>query len=215
MKIRMGKYPMRDLINLITEAQLGDYIRVTTSDPDADFWIERRGSAQTVGRPSRTYLPHGYGITVTDRSRILPDYLYYVFEHLFRSHAWEKIAHGATSLVNLKKGDIEGIALREDAQPENGQNGQTQNGQQTNQPTNQSNTAPTSTAATAPSNTSTTQSTAPIVPIGAGNSSTTTAAGNDEVTSSPTAADSKPSEVNEAVLEWVVKYLGEHLRKAQ
>jgi hypothetical protein len=37
----------------MTNRKLGDFIEVRTNYPDADFWIERRVSAETVGRPSK------------------------------------------------------------------------------------------------------------------------------------------------------------------
>lgn len=112
---------MRDIITLAEQANrslvestamyLGDLISVSTTTDDADFWIERRGSTETVGRPTKTPSPHAYGIKVTATDVLDPQYLYYMMQHLWSSGKWRQVATGTTALVNIKKTDILNIPV--------------------------------------------------------------------------------------------------------
>lgn len=91
--------------------KLGDLIDLHVNYPEADFWIERRGSAETVGKPSRSFLEHGIGIKVRDTETLLPGYLYYVMEHLWMQGVWKKKAKGTTNLVNIRTSDVADIEI--------------------------------------------------------------------------------------------------------
>tara|TARA_R100000742_G_C4262982_1_gene80827 strand:+ start:115 stop:1113 length:999 start_codon:yes stop_codon:yes gene_type:complete len=71
-----------------------------TNHPDADFWIARRGSSKTVGKPHKEFHPESIGITV-NREHLDPGYAYYLMEHLHQKGHWAERATGTTNLVNI------------------------------------------------------------------------------------------------------------------
>jgi len=91
--------------------KLGDLVTMSKGMEDADFWIEYRGSINTVGKPSKEYGPHKLGIKVTATDRLDPKYLYYMFMHLHNQGQFAKIANGTTNLVNIRIRDIANIPL--------------------------------------------------------------------------------------------------------
>lgn len=103
---------MRKLIDIIESAttgeagRLGDFVAVKTNDPSADFWMERRGGIDTVGRPMREFSPYAFGITITATDRLDANYLFYMMEHIWRMGAWRGIATGSTKLVNITAKDV-------------------------------------------------------------------------------------------------------------
>ena len=91
--------------------QLGDLVDIRLGMQDADFWIEYRGSVDTIGRPSKDYGPKKLGIKVTQTDVLNPKYLYYVFDHLYGRGFFKPMAKGATNLVNLRVDDIKRIPI--------------------------------------------------------------------------------------------------------
>lgn len=79
---------------------------------DADFYIKRRGSLETVGKPSKSYDEYAIGIKVKDSGLLHPDYLYYWFEHLYNTGYWKSVAKGTTNLVNITMDDLRNIEFR-------------------------------------------------------------------------------------------------------
>jgi hypothetical protein len=59
-----------------------------TNDPNADFWITRRGSMETVGRPHKEFAPESIGITV-NKEHLDPTYAYYMMQHLHGQGHWK------------------------------------------------------------------------------------------------------------------------------
>lgn len=98
-------------INETYEQKLGNLISIKIGDKNADFWIVRRGDINKVGTPTKTYNSQAYGIKVTDRTQILPDYLYYYFMYIQQTGYWKNMAHGTTKLVNIKLNDIKNIEV--------------------------------------------------------------------------------------------------------
>jgi hypothetical protein len=90
---------------------LGRVAEVKTNFPDADFWLQRRGSVNQVGKPSREFAEENIGIKVTNTDFVLPDYLYYAMEHLYQQGMWRQLATGTTKLVNIKTRDVKNLPL--------------------------------------------------------------------------------------------------------
>lgn len=78
---------------------------------EADFWLVRRGSLETIGQPVKTFSPYHIGVRVQQTGLILPDYLFYVFMHLHQSGQWRPLAHGTLELVHIRTEDVRNIAL--------------------------------------------------------------------------------------------------------
>ena len=75
--------------------RLKDVATIRLDFADADFWLVRRGSLETIGQPTKTYSPYYIGIRIEQTALILPDYLYYVFMHLHQVGQWKPLAHSA------------------------------------------------------------------------------------------------------------------------
>jgi len=93
------------------EMRLSDVATIRTNDPEAHFWLVRRGSAERCGEPVRVFNPEHIGIRVTRTDILLPDYLYYVMMHIHQSGHWKRLARGTLNLVNIRVSDILTIEL--------------------------------------------------------------------------------------------------------
>ena len=91
--------------------RLKDVATVRTNFEDADFWIRRKGSEKTVGKPTKEFDAEYIGIRVDQTGIILPEFLYYVFEYLHMRGDFERIAKGTLKLVHIKAEDVENIKL--------------------------------------------------------------------------------------------------------
>lgn len=92
-------------------SKLGDLISVEVGNPNADFWVVRRGSADTVGTPTRTFSEESYGITVKDRERLDSNFLFYMFQYVASQGYFKARAKGSLKLVNIIKNHITDIPL--------------------------------------------------------------------------------------------------------
>lgn len=96
---------------IITESRLGDFVVTGTNMPDADFWLVRRGSEQSVGGPTRDFNPEHIGIRVTAKHRIDSGYLYYVMQYLYNQGYWRDRNHGTLNLKNIRTQDVQNILV--------------------------------------------------------------------------------------------------------
>ena len=92
--------------------KLKHIVDLSIDNPDADFWIVRRGSAKQVGRPTKEYSPEHIGVTLTRPDLVIPDYLFYVFEFLANQGASVELGEGTTNLKTIKIRDLKNIPLR-------------------------------------------------------------------------------------------------------
>ncbi|EEE2004496.1 hypothetical protein CI266_004930 [Salmonella enterica subsp. enterica serovar Kotte] len=92
--------------------KLSDVATIKTNFPEADFWIVRRGSLKTVGKPEKVFNSEYIGIQITRRDILLPDYLYYCLIHLHQQNIWKGIATGSLALVNIRVSDVKEITLK-------------------------------------------------------------------------------------------------------
>lgn len=90
---------------------LSDVATIKTNFPDADFWIVRRGSLNSVGEPSYSFNKESIGVKVTRSDLVLSKYLYYCFLNLHISGVWKPLATGTLSLVNITTHDVKNIVL--------------------------------------------------------------------------------------------------------
>ena len=91
--------------------RLGDLIEAKIGLEDADFYIVRRGTPDAVGRPTKDYNPEHIGIRVTRTDVLLPQYLFYLMQHLHGQGHFRRVAKGTTALVGIRVGDITHIQL--------------------------------------------------------------------------------------------------------
>jgi len=85
---------------------------VKTNFPEADFWLIRVHSKDTVGKPVKEFKPEYIGIKVTETDWLDPDYLFYMFQYLQQSGEFAKIATGTTNRVNINISQVGSIVLK-------------------------------------------------------------------------------------------------------
>ena len=92
---------------------IGDVCIFKTNFPDADFWLQRKGSEKTVGTPIKEFNEENIGVKVMDkyRDQIDSNYLYYYFQYLHQKGMFEPISKGTLSLKNIRVSDIKSIPL--------------------------------------------------------------------------------------------------------
>lgn len=106
----VGRYSLGGKVRPRT---LEDVCDVRTGFPEADFWVQRKGSERTIGTPKKTYGSEDIGVRVKDeyRGRISPTYLFYAIEHLHMTGGFEPMAVGSLSLKNLRTTDLRSIPV--------------------------------------------------------------------------------------------------------
>jgi hypothetical protein len=92
--------------------KLSDVATIKTNFPEADFWIVRRGSLNTVGKPSYEFYAESIGVKVIRKDIILPRFLYYCFLNLHAQGKWGALAIGTLKLVSIRVSDVSSIVLR-------------------------------------------------------------------------------------------------------
>lgn len=92
---------------------IGDICIFKTNFPDADFWLQRKGSEKTVGTPTKDFYEENIGVKIMDdfRDRVDPGYLYYYFQFLHKQGVFAPIAHGTLALKNVRISDIKTIPI--------------------------------------------------------------------------------------------------------
>ncbi len=108
-------------------ATLGQVADLRTNFPEADFWIQMRGSEATVGKVWRTYGEPGsfgtksktanrymLGVKVKEEylDQIDPRYLAYLVEYLQGAGAFKNMSAGTLNLVHLRKREVGSIPLQ-------------------------------------------------------------------------------------------------------
>jgi len=91
--------------------KLSDVCTIQTNYPEAHFWIIRRGSAESVGKPVRVFYKEHIGIKVNRIDILLPDYLYYCFVSIHNTGYWKRLATGTLNLVHIRVSDVRTIEL--------------------------------------------------------------------------------------------------------
>lgn len=105
------KRKKRSINESAAPSRLGDLITVKLKDEDADFWVVRRGSLETVGKPVREYNPEHYGIKVTRTDLMLPDYLFYMLHYIHMQGVFKRVAKGTLKLVNITADQLKAIPI--------------------------------------------------------------------------------------------------------
>ena len=100
-----------EIISESAGTRLKDIAKIATNMPDADFWLVRKGSDKTVGKPVKEFDPSRIGVKVVRTDVLDPKYLYYVMMNLHNQGQFARIANGTTNLVNITVADIANIPL--------------------------------------------------------------------------------------------------------
>ena len=100
-----------EIISESSGTRLKDIAKIATNMPDADFWLVRKGSDKTVGKPVKEFDPSRIGVKVVKTDVLDPNYLYYAMMNLHNQGHFARIANGTTNLVNITVNDIANIPL--------------------------------------------------------------------------------------------------------
>jgi hypothetical protein len=100
-----------EIISESSGTRLKDIAKIATNMPDADFWLVRKGSDKTVGKPVTEFDPSRIGVKVVRTDVLDPKYLYYVMMNLHNQGQFARIANGTTNLVNITVADIANMPL--------------------------------------------------------------------------------------------------------
>lgn len=90
---------------------IGDLVDFKSNEENADFWLIRKGSENTVGTPTKEYSPEYIAVIIKDRSIIDPQYLYYYFMMLQSKGVFKMLAKGTTKLMNIRISDVKSIPV--------------------------------------------------------------------------------------------------------
>ena len=93
--------------------KLGDVCIIKSNFPDADFWLQRKGSEETIGKPLKNFYEENIGVKVKEQylDKIDPGFIYYYFLYLYQKGVFKPISHGSLGLKNITVGDIKSIPL--------------------------------------------------------------------------------------------------------
>lgn len=93
---------------------LGDICILKTNFEEADFWIKRKGSETTVGKPIKEFDSEDIGVKVKDEfiDKVLPQFLYYFFMNLHQRGVFIEMSHGTLALKNIRLSDIKNIPIK-------------------------------------------------------------------------------------------------------
>lgn len=90
---------------------LKDLCEIRTNFPGADFWIQRKGSEDTVGTVVSEFSPENIGVKVISTDRLDPRYLKYVVMHLKNRGYFKNVASGTLKLKNISADSVARIPI--------------------------------------------------------------------------------------------------------
>ena len=81
---------------------------VKTNFPDADIWLQTRGTEDNVGKPLKQFSPvqgkYNYGIKIPEGFN--KDYVFKQLADLYRNGYWKINSYGTLNLQHIRKSDI-------------------------------------------------------------------------------------------------------------
>lgn len=84
--------------------KLKTFLDFKLNNPEAGFWIIRRGNSETVGTTTREFSPDHIGVTITRPDLVLPDFMFYYMDYLAKVGALTSVSSGNGTLrqINIK-----------------------------------------------------------------------------------------------------------------
>jgi len=106
---------IEELLDLTAQTgiKISDVASLRIDMVDADFWLVRVGDRDTLGEPRKAFNPSHIGIKVTHPEIIDPNYLFYVFQYLWRNGYWHQYARGTTRRQNIGVGDVNRLTFQQ------------------------------------------------------------------------------------------------------
>jgi hypothetical protein len=91
--------------------RLKDVCEVSTNMVDADFWLQRKGSLETVGTVLKDYSPENIGVKVIRTDIMDAKFLYYKMMHIHNTKYWQQLAKGSLKLQNIRTEDVKDLRI--------------------------------------------------------------------------------------------------------
>jgi len=84
--------------------KLKTFLDFKLNNPEAGFWIIRRGNSEIVGTTTREFSPDHIGVTITRPDLVLPDFMFYYMDYLAKVGALTSVSSGNGTLrqINIK-----------------------------------------------------------------------------------------------------------------
>ena len=81
---------------------------IKTNYPEADFWLQKRGSEQNVGKPMRKFskVQGKYNIGIKVPEGMNKEYVFAQLASLYRKGYWQRKSQGTLPLKNIKVEDV-------------------------------------------------------------------------------------------------------------
>jgi len=92
--------------------RIGDVCEFKNNCPDCDFWIVRKGTEKSVGKPTKEYSPEYIGVKIIKKDLIVPQFLYYYFEYLNSIGIFTQLSTGMTKLKHIKISEVKDIPIQ-------------------------------------------------------------------------------------------------------
>jgi hypothetical protein len=94
-----------------SSVKLSDLCEIKLNFSEADFWLQRNGSKENVGKPLKKFYHDNIGIKVISTDKLDPNYLYYYMQYLSMQGYFGKLASYTTQLHHIRVADIKNIKL--------------------------------------------------------------------------------------------------------
>jgi len=84
---------------------------VKTNYPEADFWLQKRGSEHNIGKPMRrcNTIQGQYNIGIKVPEGMNKEYVYAQLAALFRKGHWQRYSYGTLNLKHIRVDDVKKI----------------------------------------------------------------------------------------------------------
>ena len=91
------------------KVELRNLVSFKFDDEKADFWVQVKGTPQTIGTPKRSF--HKGHVGITCGPTMDKNYLYYVFEYLKGNKFFTKLCQGTIRCEHLRISDLKEITF--------------------------------------------------------------------------------------------------------
>tara|TARA_R100000664_G_C2757778_1_gene146188 strand:+ start:1734 stop:2063 length:330 start_codon:yes stop_codon:yes gene_type:complete len=83
--------------------------KLKTNFEEADFWLIRKGSIDTVGKPVQQFSKEHIGVKANELFD--PMFLFYCITFLYGQGAFKPLAIGSTNLMNIRLDDVKSVNI--------------------------------------------------------------------------------------------------------
>jgi len=91
--------------------KLGNLCEIKINFPEADFWLQRNGAIENVGKPHKKFFADDIGVKVIATDIIDTNYLFYYLTYLHSLGEFGKLASYTTKLHHIRVSDIKNLTL--------------------------------------------------------------------------------------------------------